>query len=165
MPAHFSAEAAVQAQRLAKPQVELRSAKPEVLAGQAVARPPEEAAARDVVAVPLRVAGHAAVARLPVEPAALDAAEEPRREAEARVAAAVLRPEAAVRAGVAEVARQPAARDAAVVRQRAAPGVRAAARPSAVLSVFHRDRLRGWPEPSPAARFAYAMETLQIASP
>jgi hypothetical protein len=68
---------------------------------------------------------------------------------------------------VAEVVRQPVARrDAAEVLRRAARGARAAAaRPSAVLSVFRRDRLHRRPAPSPAARFAHAMVRLQIASP
>jgi hypothetical protein len=177
VPAHFFAEAAAQAQRSAEPEVQ-HLAEPEVLAGQAVVRLPEESAARYVAAVPLPVAGHAGVA----PEAAQDAAEAPRQEAEAQVAAAVPRLEAAARAGVAEVVprleaaaragvaevvRQPVARrDAAEVLRRAARGARAAAaRPSAVLSVFRRDRLHRRPAPSPAARFAHAMVRLQIASP
>jgi hypothetical protein len=175
VPAHFFAEAAVQVQRSAQPEAQ-HSVAPAVLAGQAVARLPEELAARDVAAVLLRVAGHAGVA----PEAAQDAAEEPRQEAAAwgaaavlqleaaaaRGAAGVLQPGAAVRAGVAEAVRQPAARDAAEVLLRVAPGARVgAARPSAVLSVFHRDRLHRRPAPSPAARFAHAMKGLQIASP
>jgi hypothetical protein len=167
VPAHFFAEAAVQAQRSAQLGVQ-RSVAPAVLAGQAVARLPEELAARDAAAVPLRVAGHAGVA----PEAAQHAAEEPREAAEPWVAAAavrqeavpgagvVLRPEAAARAEVEEVVLQPAARDVAGVPQPAAPDVRAPARPSAGLLVFHRDRVQGWPVRSPAARFARAMESL-----
>lgn len=153
VPAHFFAGAAVQAQH---------SVAPAVLARQAVARLPEELAARDVAAVPLRVAGHAGGA----PEVARDAAEEPRQEAAAWGAAAVPQPGAAVRAEVAEVVRQPEARDAAEALRPAAPGARVgAARPSAALSVFHRDRLHRRPAPSPAARFAHAMKGLQIASP
>jgi hypothetical protein len=149
VPVHFLAEAAAQAQR---------SAEPEVLAGQAVAWLPEESAARDVAAVRPRVAGHAEVA-----PEARVGAAAP--QPEARGAEAVLRPEAAAQGGVAEVAPQPEARDAAEVLPRAAPGARAAARPSAAPLVFRRDPALPWPAPSPAARFAHAMERLQIASP
>jgi hypothetical protein len=178
VPAHFFAEAAAQARR---------SAEPEVLAGRAVARLPEESAARDVVAVPPRVAGHAGVAA----EAALDAAEAPRPEAAAWVAAAVPRLEAAAARGAAGVLQQgaavqagavvlqpaaaavqagvavrpPEARDAAAVLRPAAPGARAAGRPLVVPLVFRRDPALPWPAPSPAARFAHAMERLQIASP
>jgi hypothetical protein len=123
------------------------------------------------------VAEHAEVA----PEAALDVAEEPRPEAAAWVAAAVQRLEAAaargaagvlqpgaaaVQAGVAEGVLQPGARDVAEVLRPAAPGerVRAPVRPSAVLSVFRRDRLHRRPAPSPAARFARAMASLRIAS-
>jgi hypothetical protein len=174
VPAQSFAEAAGQAQRSAEPEVP-HSAEPEVSAGQAAARLPEESAARHAAAVPLRVAGHAGVA----PEAAQDAAEEPRPEAAAwvavavprleaaaaRGAAGVLQPEAAVPAGVAEVVRRAAAQDAAEVLRRAAPGARAAARPAVAPSVFHRDPALPWPAPSPAARFAHAMERLQIASP
>jgi hypothetical protein len=54
-----------------------------------------------------------------------DVAAAPRQEAEVRVGAAVLRPEAAAQAGVAEVARQPVARDAAAVLRLAARGAQA----------------------------------------
>jgi hypothetical protein len=162
VPAHFFAEAAAQVPC---------SAAPEALAEQVVAPLPEESAARDAAAEPPRVAGYGEGA----PEAALDAAEEPRPEAAAWVAAAVPRLEAAARGaaevlqpgaavvqvGVAEAVRQPAARDAEVLRP-AAPGVRvrAPARPSAVLSVFRRDRLHRRPAPSPAARFARAMARL-----
>jgi hypothetical protein len=166
--AHFFAEAAAQAQAR-------RSAEPEVLAGRAVARLPEESAARDVVAVPPRAAGHAGVAA----EAALDAAEAPRPEAAAWVATAVPRLEAAAARGAAGVLQQgaavqaqagvavrpPEARDAAAVLRPAAPGARAAGRPLVVPLVFRRDPALPWPAPSPAARFAHAMERLQIASP
>jgi hypothetical protein len=177
VPAHFFAEAAALVPCSAQPKAQ-RSAGPEALAERAVARLPEESAARDAAAEPPRVAEHAAVA----PEAALDAAEEPRLEAAAWVAAAVQRLEAAaargaagvlqpgaaaVQAGVAEGVRQPAARDAAEVQRPAAPGarVRAPARPLAALSVFRRDRLHRRPAPSPAARFARAMASLRIASP
>ena len=137
---------------------------------QAVAPLPGESAARDAAAEPPRVAGCGEVA----PEAARDAAEEPRPEAAAWVAAAVqrleataargaagvLQPGAAVQAGVAEVVLQPEARGAAEVLRPAAPGARAPARPSAVLSVFRRDRLHRRPAPSPAARFARAMARL-----
>jgi hypothetical protein len=169
VPVHFFAEAAALAPC---------SAAPEALAEQAVAALPEESAARDAAAEPPRVAEHAGVA----PEAALDAAEEPRPEAAAWVVAAVPRLEvaaargaagvpqpgaAAEQVGVAEVVRQPEARDAAEVLRPAAPGarVRAPVRPSAVLSVFRRDRLHRRPAPSPAARFARAMARLRIASP
>jgi hypothetical protein len=152
VPVHFLAEAAAQAQR---------SAEPEVLAGQAVPWLPEELAARDVAAVRPRVAGHAGVAPEAAEARVGAAAPQP----EARGAEVVLRPEAAAQGGVAEVAPQPEARDAAEVLQRAAPGARAAARPSAAPLVFRRVPALPWPAPSPAARFAHAMERLQIASP
>ena len=170
--AHFFAEAAALVPCSAQPKAQ-RSAAPEALAEQAVAPRPEESAARDAAAVPLRVAGHAGVA----PEAAQDAAEEPRPEAAAWVVAAVPRLEAAaargaagvlqpgaaaVQVGVAEGARQPEARDAAEVLRPAAPGVlvRAPARPSVVLSVFRRDRLHRRPAPSPAARFARARARL-----
>jgi len=172
VPAHFFAEAAALVPCSAQPKAQ-RSAAPEALAEQAVAPRPEESAARDAAAVPLRVAGHAGVA----PEAAQDAAEEPRPEAAASVVAAVPRLEAAaargaagvlqpgaaaVQVGVAEGARQPEARDAAEVLRPAAPGVgvRAPARPSVVLSVFRRDRLHRRPAPSPAARFARARARL-----
>ena len=172
VPAHFFAEAAALVPCSAQPKAQ-RSAAPEALAEQAVAPRPEESAARDAAAVPLRVAGHAGVA----PEAAQDAAEEPRPEAAASVVAAVPRLEAAaargaagvlqpgaaaVQVGVAEGARQPEARDAAEVLRPAAPGVgvRAPARPSAGLSVFRRDPLRRRPAPSPAARFARARARL-----
>jgi hypothetical protein len=172
VPAHFFAEAAALVPCSAQPKAQ-RSAAPEALAEQAVAPRPEESAARDAAAVPLRVAGHAGVA----PEAAQDAAEEPRPEAAAWVVAAVPRLEAAaargaagvlqpgaaaVQVGVAEGARQPEARDAAEVLRPAAPGVlvRAPARPSVVLSVFRRDRLHRRPAPSPAARFARARARL-----
>jgi hypothetical protein len=171
VPAHFFAEAAALVPCSAQPKAQ-HSAAPEALAEQAVAPRPEESAARDAAAVPLRVAGHAGVA----PEAAQDAAEEPRPEAAAwvvaavprleaaaaRGAAGVLQPGAAVQVGVAEGARQPEARDAAEVLRPAAPGVRvqAPARPSVVLSVFRRDRLHRRPAPSPAARFARARARL-----
>ena len=172
VPAHFFAEAAALVPCSAQPKAQ-RSAAPEALAEQAVAPRPEESAARDAAAVPLRVAEHAGVA----PEAAQDAAEEPRPEAAAWVAAAVPQLEAAaargaagvlqpgaaaVQVGVAEGARQPEARDAAEVLRPAAPGVRvqAPARPSVVLSVFRRDRLHRPPAPSPAARFARARARL-----
>jgi hypothetical protein len=170
VPAHFFAEAAALVPCSARPKAQ-RSAAPEALAEQAVAPLPEESAARDAAAEPPRVAGYGEGA----PEAALDAAEEPRPEAAAWVAAAVPRLEAAARGaaevlqpgaavvqvGVAEAVRQPEARDAEVLRP-AAPGVRvrALARPSAVLSVFRRDRLHRRPAPSPAARFARAMARL-----
>jgi hypothetical protein len=176
VPAHFFAEAGVLVPCSVQPKAQ-RSALPEALAEQAVAPRPEESAARDAAAEPPRVAGHAGV----VPEAAQDAAEEPRPEAAAWVAAAAQRLEAAAaargaagvlqrgaaaaRVGVAEGVRQPEARDAAEVRRPAAPGVRAPARPSAVLSVFRRDRLHRRPAPSPAARFARAMASLRIALP
>jgi hypothetical protein len=159
-------------QHSAEPEAQ-HSAEPELLAVRAVARLPEESAARDVVAVPLRAAGHAGVA----PEAARDAVVEPQREAEAWVAAAAPRPEArgaagvrrreaAVQAAVAEVVlRLVGARDAAGVLRPAVPGAPAPARPSVVLSAFHRDRLRRGPAPSPAARLARAMASLRIASP
>jgi hypothetical protein len=176
VPAHFFAEAAALAPCSAQPKAQ-RSAAPEALAERAVAPLLEESAARDAAAEPPRVAEHAEVA----PEAALDAAEEPRPEAAAWVAAAVQRLEAAaarvaagvlqpgaaaVQAGVAEGVLQRAARDVAEVLRPAAPGVRvrAAVRPSAVLSVFRRDRLHRRPAPSPAARFARAMASLRIAS-
>jgi hypothetical protein len=176
VPAHFFAEAGALVPCSAQPKAQ-RSAAPEALAEQAVAPRPEESAARDAAAVPPRVVGHAGVA----PEAAQDAAEEPRPEAAAwvaaavpqleaaaRVAAGVLQPgaAAAVQVGVAEVVRPPEARDAAEVLRPAAPGVRVRApvRPSAVLSVFRRDRLHRRPAPSPAARFARAMASLRIAS-
>jgi hypothetical protein len=177
VPAHFFAEAAALVPCSAQPKAQ-RSAGPAALAEQAVAPLREESAARDAAAEPPRVAEHAEVA----PEAALDAAEEPRPEAAAWVAAAVQRLEAAaargaaevlqpgaaaVQAGVAEGVLQPAARDVAEVLRPAAPGVRVRApvRPSAVLSVFRRDRLHRRPAPSPAARFARAMASLRIASP
>jgi len=173
--AHFFAEAGALVPCSAQPKAQ-RSAAPAALAEQAVAPRPEESAARDAAAGPPRAAGHAGVA----PEAAQDAAEEPRPEAAAWGAAAVPRLEAAaargaagvlqpgaaaVRVGVAEGVRRPAARDAAEVRRLAAPGVRAPARPSAVLSVFRQDRLHHRPAPSPAARFARAMASLRIALP
>jgi hypothetical protein len=177
VPAHFFAEAGALVPCSAQPKAQ-RSAAPEALAEQALAPLPEESAARDAAAEPPRVAGHAEVA----PEAAQGAAEELRPEAAAWVAAAVPRLEAAaargaaevlqpagaaVQVGVAEGERQPAARHAAEVLRPAAPGarVRAPARPSAVLSVFRRDRLHRRPAPSPAARFARAMASLRIASP
>lgn len=149
VPAHFFAEAAALVPCSAQPKAQ-RSGAPEALAERAVAPLLEESAARDAAAEPPRVAEHAEVA----PEAALDAAEEPRPEA------------AAVQAGVAEGVLQPAARDVAEVLRPAAPGVRVRApvRPSAVLSVFRRDRLHRRPAPSPAARFARAMASLRIAS-
>jgi len=170
VPAHFFAEAAALVPCSAQPKAQ-RSAAPEALAEQAVAPRPEESAARHAAAEPPRAAGHAGV----VAPEAVrDAAEVPRPEAAAWVAAAVqrleataargaagvLQPGAAVQAGVAEVVLQPEARGAAEVLRPAAPGARAPARPSAVLSVFRRDRLHRRPAPSPAARFARAMARL-----
>jgi hypothetical protein len=172
VPAHFFAEAAALVPCSAQLKAQ-RSAAPEALAERAVAPLPGESAARDAAAEPPRVAGYGAVA----PEAAQDAAEEPRPEAAASVAAAVPRLEAAaargaagvlqpgaaaVQVGVAEVVRQPEARDAAEVPRPAAPGVRvqAPARPSVVLSVFHRDRLHRRPAPSPAARFARARARL-----
>jgi hypothetical protein len=175
VPAHFFAEAAALVPRSAQPKAQ-RSAAPEALAEQAVAPLREESAARDAAPEPPRVAEHVGAG------AAQDAAEEPRPEVAAWVAAAVPRLEAAaardavgvlqpgaaaVQAGVAEGVLQPAARDVAEVQRPAAPGarVRAPARPSAVLSVFRRDRLHRRPAPSPAVRFARAMASLRIASP
>jgi hypothetical protein len=169
-PAHFFAEAAVQAQRSAEPEVR-HLAEPEVLAGRAVAPLPEESAARDAAAEPLRVAGHAGVAPEAAQYAAAEprpeaaawvAAAVPRLEAAAPGAAGVLQPGAAVQAGVAEGVLQPAARDAVAVLRPAAQDVRvqAGARPSAGLSVFRRDRLHRRPAPSPAARFARATARL-----
>jgi hypothetical protein len=157
-----------EAQHSAEPEAQ-HSAEQELLAVRAVARLPEESAARDVVAVPLRAAGHAGVA----PEAARDAVVEPQREAEAWVAAAAPRPEARGAAGVrrreaavAEVVlRLVGARGAAGVLRPAVPGAPAPARPSVVLSAFHRDRLRRGPAPSPAARLARAMASLRIASP
>jgi hypothetical protein len=191
VPAHFFAEAAALVPCSAQPKAQ-RSAGPEALAEQAVAPLPGESAAWDAAAEPPRVAGYGAVApeaaldaaeeprleaaawvaaavqRLEAA-AAWVAAAVPRLEAAvARGAAGVLQPgAAAAQAGVAEGVRQPAARDAAEVQRPAAPGarVRAPARPSAVLSVFRRDRLHRRPAPSPAARFARAMASLRIASP
>ena len=88
----------------------------------------------------LRAEAHAEVAP---QAAARNVAETPRQEAEVRDVAAVLRPEAAAQAGVAEVARQPAARDAAAVQRRAARGAQAL--PSA--AVFLPCRLRVLPVP------------------
>ena len=88
----------------------------------------------------LRAEAHAEVAP---QAAARDVAEAPRQEAEVRDVAAVLRPEAAAQAGVAEVARQPAALDAAAVQRRAARGAQAL--PSA--AVFLPCRLRVLPVP------------------
>jgi hypothetical protein len=172
--AYFFAEAAALVPCSAQPKAQ-RSAAPEVLAGQAAARLPEESAARDVSAVPPRVAGHAGVA----PEAERHAAGELQAAAEAWVAAAVLRPEvaaargaagalqpeAAARAGVEEEVLRPAAPDAAEGLRRAAPGALAAARPSAVPLVCRRDPALPWPAPSPAARFAHAMRGLRIASP
>jgi hypothetical protein len=177
VPAHFFAEAAALVPRSAQPKAQ-RSAAPEALAEQAVAPLREESAVRDAAPEPPRVAEHVGAAA----GAAQDAAEEPRPEVAAWVAAAVPRLEAAaardavgvlqpgaaaVQAGVAEGVLQPAARDVAEVQRPAAPGarVRAPARPSAVLSVFRRDRLHRRPAPSPAVRFARAMASLRIASP
>jgi hypothetical protein len=179
VPAHFFAEAAALVPRSAQPKAQ-RSAAPEALAEQAVAPLREESAARDAAPEPPRVAEHVGAAA--GAGAAQDAAEEPRPEVAAWVAAAVPRLEAAaardavgvlqpgaaaVQAGVAEGVLQPAARDVAEVQRPAAPGarVRAPARPSAVLSVFRRDRLHRRPAPSPAVRFARAMASLRIASP
>ncbi len=139
---------------------------------QAAALLPEEPEALDVWAV-LRRAEHAAVAPKAAQPVAAaeqgeavapGAAEEPLREAAERVEAAAPRPEAVVRAGVAEVARRQAARDAAGVRQREVRDAPAAALPSAAPWVFHPARVLPWPAPSPAAQFARAMERLRIAS-
>ena len=85
----------------------------------------------------LRAEEHAVVAP---QAATRDVAEAPRQEAEVRVGAAVLRPEAAAQAGVAEVARQPAAWDAAAVRRRAARGAQAL--PSAAVFLPCRLRVR-----------------------
>ena len=191
VPAHFFAEAAALAPCSAQPKAQ-RSAAPEALAEQAVAPLLEESAARDAAAEPPRVAEHAGVAPEAAldaaeeprpEAAAWVAAAVPRLEAAAawgavavqrleaaaaRGAAEVLQPgAAAVQAGVAEGVLQPGARDVAEVLRPAAPGVRVRApvRPSAVLSVFRRDRLHRRPAPSPAARFARAMARLRIASP
>jgi hypothetical protein len=138
VPAHFFAEAAALVPRSAQPKAQ-RSAAPEALAEQAVAPLREESAARDAAPEPPRVAEHVGAAA--GAGAAQDAAEEPRPEVAAREVAEVQRP--------------------------AAPGarVRAPARPSAVLSVFRRDRLHRRPAPSPAVRFARAMASLRIASP
>jgi hypothetical protein len=92
----------------------------------------------------------------------------PRLEAAAaRGAAGVLQQGAAVQAGA--VVLQPAAAVQAqagvAVRPPEAPGARAAGRPLVVPLVFRRDPALPWPAPSPAARFAHAMERLQIASP
>jgi hypothetical protein len=120
---------------------------PAASAEQAAALPP---GARDAVVGPQQ------------EAVAWDAAEEPQQEAAASVEAAVPRQVAAVR--------QREARGAAEVLLRAAPDVRVvqrrAALPSAVLWVFHRDQLlpSARPAPQPAARFARAVERLQIAS-
>ena len=61
VPAHFFAEAAALVPCSAQPKAQ-RSAAPEALAERAVVPRPEESAARDAAAVPLRVAGHAGVA-------------------------------------------------------------------------------------------------------
>jgi len=161
--AHFFAEAGALVPCSAQPKAQ-RSAAPAALAEQAVAPRPEESAARDAAAEPPRAAGHAGVA----PEAAQDAAEEPRPEAAAWGAAACRgwrRRRRGARRGCCSRGRRrcgsggggvrrPAARDAAEVRRLAAPGVRAPARPSAVLSVFRQDRLHHRPAPSPAARFA-----------
>ena len=165
VPAHFFAEAAALAPCSAQPKAQ-RSAAPEALAERAVAPLLEESAARDAAAEPPRVAEHAEVA--PEAAAWVAAAVQRLEAAAARVAAEVLQPgAAAVQAGVAEGVLQPGARDVAEVLRPAAPGVRVRApvRPSAVLSVFRRDRLHRRPAPSPAARFARAMASLRIASP
>jgi hypothetical protein len=151
VPAHFFAEAAALVPCSGQPKAQ-RSAAPEALAERAAVPRPEESAAWDAAAVPLRVAGHAGVAP----------------EAAAWVVAAVLQPgAAAVQVGVAEGARQPEARDAAEVRRPEAPGVRVrvAARPSAALSVFHRAQALPWPARPPAAQFAHVMRGLRVASP
>jgi hypothetical protein len=143
------AEAGSQARRLGES---------EASAAQAAAVLP---AAQDAAVAALRRA-EAHAEEVAPRAAAWDVAEAPRQEAEVRVGAAVLRPEAAAQAGVAEAVRQPAAPDAVVVLRRAARGGRAL--PSAAVFLPCRFRVLP-PAPQPAARFARAMKRQRIASP
>jgi hypothetical protein len=136
------------------------SAFPVALAEQALALPSGEPVARGAAgeAVLPRAAGHAAVAlqaaldAAVAEEEARDAGAAPLQAVEASVGAAVLRPEAAGRAGV--------------VRPRAAQGAQAAL-PLGLPSVlaFRQGQAppSAQPAPQPAARSAHAMEYLRIA--
>jgi hypothetical protein len=159
--ARSSAEAAVQARRLAGPAAS---------AEQAAELPPGEPLARDATVVPQQAVGAAwdAAEELQQEVAAWDAAAEPQQEAAARVGAAVPQQAAAEPAGVEAAVRQREARGAAALLRGAAPDVRVARRraalPSAVPWVFRRGLAPPWPAPPPAGQLARAMERSRIAT-
>jgi len=137
-----SAQVAARARRLAGPVVS---------AGQASALPLEEPAAWDEVVAPRRAAARDVAAAPQQEVAAWAEAEEPQQEV-AWVGAAVRRPEA-VRQGAWGAPAAPLR------------GAQPSAPPSAAPWVFRRDQALPWPAPQPAARFARAMQGLQIALP
>jgi hypothetical protein len=134
---------AVWSERLSAEAVQtvLRQAGSEASAQPAVARQPEEPAARDAVV------------------AARGAAEVPQRAAEAPGAAP----------GPQQAVQDAAAAQDAEVLQPGVPGALAellsGGLPSAAVWAFRRDQALPWPEPQPLARFAPAMACLQIAAP
>jgi hypothetical protein len=135
--------------------VSAAAAEPQQVAGAAVS---------DAVAEPQQAAGAAvsdaaAEPQQAVEAAGPGVAAGPQQGAAVAVSgvAAVLRPEAAVVLGAA--AQRLAAEPVAWVQR---PAV---ARPSAVPWVFRRGRVRLWPAPRRAVRFAHAIRSSRTASP